>query len=238
MALHSTNFLALKKTVKLAISASPDAQLHPLADLVNEALTEFGALHDWAWRQKTLSLDTVAAQEYIALPTDLAHLDILQVVGSVSGLAIPVTLEEIIARRSQQGIDASNLYFYAVTWTTQAADNVTPIPRLELFPTPSASTSGAFVGRYTRTIARLEDDADVPDVPAQFHTLLDLYCRCHALEKVGDQKGLKFANQVFADKLERLKQESGEIQRNLGSMRCLGSGRARVVNVAPVINYP
>lgn len=234
MALYTATLDQLRATVQLALDGqSADAQFGSDTNLINEAISEFSGMHPWAWRRAALSLNTIASQNYIDLPTDLAHVDNIAAVGTSLAPTQPVTLEELVAMRQASLGVSGNRWYWSVSWQSQASVTVLPRPRLELYPTPTASVTPAFVGHYQKIIANLTDPTDVPNVPSNLQPLLRQWVRLFARREYGLSLGEQ--QKAFDANLARALNEEGAVQRNLGPLRG-GTDDVPVKPIPPVIN--
>ncbi len=242
MALYSVTLNRLRQAVKLAIAQDVDEQLNPLADVVNEAISAFTLLHPWQWREAALSLSTVASQAYVNLPSDFGQLMTLRysAPGNSNGTLVAKPLADIVAMRTTLPSSALNTptYFYAVAWVAQASVTALPQPRLELYPTPSASTTAAMIGYYKKDTPKLVNGTDVPDMPASFHPALLNFCAVYACQSFGckDIKLLKERTQLLETQIENLKAQDGLDQwAGLGRMEGVGTGETEFVESDPII---
>ena len=150
-----------------------------VTDLVNQAVSYLATFSNWTWRYKVLSLDFVASQAYVALPSDFGELSILRGGSTTRRNLIPVSLDRILLMRQSLASSSNGTKetYYAITSTPQIGVTALPTLRLELYPTPSASESGAAVGMYLRDIPTLSGGTDVPDIDTAFMPCLLKLCR-------------------------------------------------------------
>ncbi len=241
MSLQSYNLLSLKKLVKLVTQNAPDLQMIVLDDIVNEAYMQIVTHRKWAWRRATASLDVVLDQSWVALPADLASLDILHVRGTTTGLGIPVTLDQLSYLRvnSQSAVvQESFAYYYALSWAPQASAIALPQPRLEIFPTPTIDAAGVFQIVYSRVPAKLVADTDVLDIPPQFQQAVRHAVRTNALRESG-KEGWEDDQAVLDKLLASLATEDGLLQPSLGRMHGVATaGQSTIIRADPVVNWP
>lgn len=179
-------FADLQRAVIHSLGANPDANL-TVTEIVNDALQELANMHPWRWRQRPLSLDSVMNQNYIVLPSNFGELLVVKLAGSaINGLTC-VSLDQIIQMR-QTGA-ASGTTFYALSFHDPLALTSLPLPVLELYPTPSSSTSGFIVGIYRPRMPKLVNDTDVPPIPPAWHTALKYKARALAVMQEEQQEG-------------------------------------------------
>jgi hypothetical protein len=222
---HVQTFANLKNAVRHALGKTTLDSTTSVDDIVNDGVALFYGLHPWTWRETALSVDTVAAQRYVALPGDFAELatDLQAATGSaLLGYLVKSTLDDIVQFRATQlsGIAASMRY--AVTWASSDDDEL-PVARLELWPTPSEAIT--ISGIYRRQIRKLVDDGDVPDVPAHFHQLLKRVVRAHALDEDDQADAAERAWAHVNALLPKLQEADGRGDSNLGRMRGATAGR-------------
>lgn len=235
--LHSVTFAALQRVVKLALQQTPDAQLAPTSELVNDALVQFVSLRPWNFRNGALSLDLTEDQSYVTLPADFGRLESIHYNSSqATGLMVPRTISEIVFLRGSPSVVTvtTRSFYYAVNWQTQSSVTDLPTARLELFPTPSETIADALTGHYTRQIRKMTSSTDVPDIPSPFHQALKRFCRIHALCEFGIKQWDE-EMQAFAPMLDALVNEDGGDQDNLGRMIGVGSGERRMYEPEPII---
>lgn len=240
MSFRTVTLQQLRLAYTQARGHAQNAQIESVDNAINDALMELVSAHEWQWRQASLSLDTVANQSYVDLPTYFASMQTLKLFNQGAGwLPIhPVTMDQILAFRSAtNAVATSGSYYYCVTWNPQATSTDIPLARLELFPTPATAVTGQIQGRYNSVPAALAGDTDVPNIPPQFQQALLRLVRANALgedcQNDGQLERFKFERQRYQDMIDRLKIEN-VAQSNLGHMR----GAVEMANDPPIIVYP
>lgn len=220
---HAYTFAELKLAVQNAIAMSPDPATTSAEQIVNDALANLTVLHEWSWRRRPLTLESTAGQEFITLPADFASLKSLHV-GTCSRAC---DIDAILTLRSRSLDMGQELTHYAVTLAPQTAASALPVYRLELFPTPSATTTTGYArGVYLRRLPLLVNNTDYPDLPALFHPLLAQLCRARA---VSDQEQVESEEwRVFNNLLPAYVAEDGRMMGDLGLMRGAVGRRAHV----------
>lgn len=203
---------SLQNAVLHSLARTPASTTSTTA-IVNDAKEYFCNSHDWRWKDKALSLDTVSAQNYIALPSDFEQLISIRSGTSNMLTVMPASLDEIMTLR-QLNSGVGGYYYYCVSWTAQASVTSAPLGRLELYPTPSASTVGVFAGKYRRKIPDLSSGTDAPDIPTYCHSALKQMVRAWAMwvEEQKRDSDWELANIM----LERCIQMDGTTQVLLG----------------------
>jgi hypothetical protein len=155
--------------------------------VVNAAIEHLVSAHDWTWRKKIASLNTVSAQIFVDLPADFGELVALR------GQTTPyhtkrfrkVSEDDLILIRQRATEIAANAraastVFYCVTGKAQASVTVAGTYQLDIHPSPGAVTN-AFYLVYRRLAPTVSGDTDVVDIPAAFHDLLKQCVRAFAV---------------------------------------------------------
>lgn len=217
MALHTYTLASLVSAAKHASGIATPATGSTWANVVNDAIQYMADAHAWSWMERALSLNLVADQEYVALPSDYAG--IISLRAPTDDLPIrAMSMDEILrARAANTNLVGTQGYWYAQVWTPQA--NVTSLPtcRLELWPTPSANATGGLVGRYRRILSALSADTDVPDVPPPWHPPLKHLVRAMAVSTEDEQDGQDWAR--WNEMLPRLIDLDATQRDSLGPIR-------------------
>jgi hypothetical protein len=226
---HALTFAKLKNAVKHALGKTTVDSTTDLGDIVNDGVALFYGLHPWTWRETALSVDTVAAQQYVSLPADFAEMSADPQAtsgGALLGTLVKSSLDDINQFRATllSGIAASMRY--AVTWKGGTSDDDLPVARLELWPAPTAVIT--IHGMYRRQLRKLIDDGDVPDVPAHFHQLLKRVVRAHALDEDDQADAAERAWAHVNALLPGMKEADGRADANLGRMRGATASRLEV----------
>lgn len=128
--------------------------------IINEAGRMLFGIHSWRFRETVALLDSVADQAYIVLPSDCFALNYAWWGYVPIRLVTPGTLE---ATRSLSGT-ATFAYMGCVRLTV-TVDAPGGENRLELYPTPSDTTSDAVRILYNRQWADIDED-DIVDAAA------------------------------------------------------------------------
>lgn len=236
MANNTYNFNALKAAVTHVLGGAPDSNLS--ADqVVNGALAQLCNLNPWQWRQKPLSLASVANQSYIALPSDFQEFQVVKKAGDVTGCSEPVTLDRITEMRNS-GVTTLGYggLAYCLNTTPQTSSTVEPTQIIEVYPTPTTLVNPYVVGSYLRQIPKLSGSTDLPDIPSTYHELLLIWCRAYAVMLETGQFGADY--QMFTNMLpqyERLDgRSSGYIGKMRGGLARAAFGAALPVGIGPI----
>lgn len=160
--------------------------------IVNEAGEFLFSMHSWAWLVRPdAALDLVASQAYATLPTDFAELVAFDATNSlVNGLTM-TTHERLLSMRTNGIQVVSGNYFGAIVWA-ENTDGV-PVARLDLWPTPAGSETGALTVTYRRGWANVSDDADTIRIPSFMHGLFLSIVRAVTLGYTDTEEGSKAA---------------------------------------------
>lgn len=140
--------------------------------IINEAGRILCA-EDWNFLNRApTTLNFAASTNYVALPSDLAAITgYALTTNAISSLKL-TTLHEIVMMRSRL-LSASLNYYAAISYPTQTSASAAPgAPRLELWPTPPASVTGAITLFYRAGWTELSGDTDVPNIPTWAEGLL------------------------------------------------------------------
>lgn len=147
--------------------------------LLNEAGEFLVSMRDWEWlASPPVSLDTVASQSYVDLPSDCAAILTLEANNGLHGAVQLTTFSRLQAMRTDASVAPSWYRYAAVVWA-QATSGV-PAPRLELWPTPSTSTVGEITLLYRKGWTTLTDDEDAVRIPAWIESLYIAIVRAFA----------------------------------------------------------
>jgi len=188
----------LKSHVVLALGGQPSivsgmTRDQRIAEIVNQA-GSYLFTKPWRFRERTSrALPVVAQQNYVALPADVE--DIIALV-SKAGLGWRVELTtpehmEIIRNMAEPAL--MDGVYYATMSRPWAQANGTelgqgtglPAIRLELYPTPQASTGDALTVRYRSAWQEVSSSTNetsfIIPVPAYAESLLIAYARAFAL---------------------------------------------------------
>jgi hypothetical protein len=194
----------LKQHILLALGGQPSivsgvTHNQRIAEIVNQA-GNYLFTKAWRFRERTgRPLSLVANQNWAALPGDAE--DIISLVSKAGlGWRVELTTPEQIElfRNSMAPALLDSVYYAALTrpWAQDGVTPATPIvpgtafpaPRLDLYPTPQATTTDAIIIRYRAgwTAVSGETDAVTPDtyiipVPPFVESLLIAYCRAFAV---------------------------------------------------------
>lgn len=217
----------LEDQVELVWGSEHDGRLS-MADVVNEAGRYLFDMHSWSWRKRPVaSLDFVANQPYMTLPEDFGFGEVISLTMADAVLygIQPATLPEIEEWRQSSLSTSGYLYYWALSYPGQITSTDAPsFPRIELFPTPSASESDAAKLSYRAGWRTLTAGQDVASIPAPMDALLINIVRAYAADRA---MTLTRPRESFPtlDAIEQsallnsLKRGDGARQSNLGQSR-------------------
>jgi hypothetical protein len=192
----------LKQHILLALGGQPSivsgvTQNQRIAEIVNQA-GNYLFSKQWRFRERTgRPVSLVANQNWAAMPGDAEEIVSL-VTKAGLGWRVELTSPEQIElfRNSMAPALLDSVYYAALSRPWAQADNVTPLvagtafpaPRLDIYPTPQATSTDAIIMRYRAgwTAVSGETNAVTPDtyiipVPPYVEALLIAYCRAFAV---------------------------------------------------------
>lgn len=188
--------------------------------IVNEAGEFLCAMHSWAWLVRPdAGLDLVASQNYATLPTDFAELVAFDATNSLVNGLVMTTHERLLSMRTNGIQVVSGNYFGAVVWA-EGSDGV-PVARLDLWPTPGGSESGALTVTYRRNWATLTDDNDTVRIPSFMHGLFLSIVRAIAagyMEQDDASKAVRLAEIVAGPEFAAAKRRDVGTQMHYGKI--------------------
>ena len=228
-------YLDLQKIVRSALGGgAPDTNIG-FGNVVNMAGRDLWNAHQWNHRIRSRSsLNFTAAQAYITLPTDFGTMESLKgsTITRSTLLVTPATFDENVANGI---LPEGFVYMCCVTQPTQtSATTAMGAPRLELYPTPTASVTAALYMRYRAQWVNLSADASYPNVREFMEPLLCEWIRCWAMGFTEEDKG------STAQRLNDLRQssiwdaavnEDGLIQGDYG---IIGNGQVQCIGAEPI----
>lgn len=159
-----------------AVSSQLNADL-----IINEAGRYLCAMRHWKWLERTpATLDFTASTEYVAMPSDFKSLETIWPDDAINA-TFTLTSADELARMRQFDISITAAYYGTLVFPPQSGVTaLQTVPRMELYPTPSTTTSGALHIWYTRLWTTIDDATDVPNIPAYIETLYTQLVRAFA----------------------------------------------------------
>ena len=156
--------------VRLTLGGPADAALPTLA-LVNMAGRHLVGMSQWRWLMRgPVAVGTVAAQEYVELPTDYGTM--IQLAGSSTIWDVNwVGLGEITSLRAHTPTNAECGPFRGAVSLAPASGSTLPRWRVELYPTPSATNATAFSLAYRAQWTEITSESDYLPLPLYCETL-------------------------------------------------------------------
>jgi hypothetical protein len=160
--------------------AAPASQLAQ-DTIINDAGRHLVSMHPWKWLERTPgTLNFAQDTAYVSMPSDFKSLDTIVPDDEIDATFTLTSFYEI-ARMRQFEITLTAAYYGALVWPGQAsATALQTVPRLELYPTPSANATGALHIWYTRGWTVIDDATDAPNIPWFMESLLVQLVRAFA----------------------------------------------------------
>lgn len=201
MAEFTTTFADLKRIAHHALGKDPDSSLVTTAEIVNVAIEELCAARPWSWLLKIVALDSTASTAALSsLPADFAGVHVVHQKTSASGILYH---DEIRPFEPNQNERSHGTYRYVLETDAQGTQTGNPSYVLNILPEPPATVTGFAKLIYFRTIAKLANDTDVPDMPPVYHVILRQLVRARALledhqEPYGTNEYARYAQMLDA----------------------------------------
>lgn len=157
-------------------------------DLVNEATLAFFQDVPWAFSEAdTTYLDAFADENFLELPDDFGSIRVFRRANDNTHTCVAVSAEQMADLRERDLIHTSNITYYYVR-SEQPRDDATSVKRkIEIYPTPSTTTPGAYRLDYGRIPPLMVDDADIPPIPVILIPLYLQFVRMYAAEVENDE---------------------------------------------------
>ena len=196
-----------------------DPRLDPLR-IANDGGQYLHSMHEWSFQVRTpTSLDLMEDQPYIDLPRDFSKVISIDSTSTTSGIVL-TSLEEVSINRENSSSGGFQ-YYAALAYPEQTNRREGPgPPRLEIFPTPSATTRDAFTIQYRAGWIYLVEMIDAANVPPPFEALLLDVVRAHADARVNNKSLGEALEPVERSRLlKRLKQSDGLAQARFATSR-------------------
>lgn len=135
-------------------------------DIVNACGKYIFSLRLWKFRRRPpYAISLTSSQEYVSLPTDFGQLQSIYATGTTMDFQI-VEMDELVDLR-RNSITSQYGYRVAVVQPGQtSASAEMAAPRLEIWPTPSASASSAAKIVYYANWTELTAPSDKVNIPA------------------------------------------------------------------------
>ena len=171
--------------IGLTLGGIPDPVLSTL-QLVNMAGRHLVGMTSWRFLEGVeATLDTVAAQTYIALPANFSSMVSIEAADGAERIEW-TTREGMNALRTDQSASGGGGLTYAVVETVAASGTTPPTPRLAIFP-PSAATYRIV---YRAGWADMTGDGDhLPFQVQEIETLYILILQAHARALQREEQG-------------------------------------------------
>lgn len=209
----------LKNHVLLAIGGRPSTAsgqtvAERQAEIVNTA-GEHLFTHPWKFREATTTVNTVASQPYVALPSDFAELT--QVWKHDHPLWIQSPEEVETARQTNFPDLTWRAYVKTVLPTTLAP---TQSYRLELYPTPTSVEALKVLYRTGwSSVTSSTATTEVVSIPKHVEATLIAYVRAVAEAYEDGQQSQRFAEIEAGPIFNAAKQKDGMVQSHFGQVQ-------------------
>lgn len=195
---------------------SVDSRIKPWA-VFNRAGNAVFTRHRWSWRSQEVTLAAVADQSYITLPQDFSA---MVAVTSTSGTVQVVSRARILELQQSAVTTSGNGGWFLCFdgWDRQANPELLPLPRLDVYPTPTADGTPTLTLEYQRTWRRMvaTDPSGIPNLPDRLEWALVLKCRSMFKALHFEDPGAEEA--LYESEIQRLIVEDVP-QMNYGRMR-------------------
>lgn len=143
-------------------------------EILNAAGAHLVTMYDWSWLERgAASLDEVASQDYLTLPTDfLAPIGIQA--AELNRAFCWTSLRELLDLRRGNVLNGMTTYG-AIVYNTSVA------PQIQVYPTPTANATGVYSLFYQATWAQLLTDTETIPVPRHVENLFLEVARAFAM---------------------------------------------------------
>lgn len=233
----------LKRHVLLALGGQPSivqgvTQAQRIAEIINQG-GQYLFSKPWRFRERTARpLTVVANQNWIALPSDAEEIISLTCKAGL-GWRVELTSPEQIEmfRTSVEPSLLDSIYYACLARPWAKADGVTPLDyatdampaaRLELYPTPSTSSTDSIILRYRAGFPTVSDATantyNMP-VPTYAEALLIAYCRAFALAYEDEGLSARLVEIDSGPLYDTVSIKDGVAQRDYGRLPAVVSNR-------------
>ncbi len=201
-------------------------QIEPM-EIVNMAGEHLLGIRSWNWLiGASASVGFVADQAYSALPTDFLATVGLQKTSALVSNYREIDLKRLLELRTRELPYTSLITYGAVVFVSTAG--AAPLPRLEIWPTPTATDATAMTLYYRRGWTEPAADTTEIPVPAWCHDLFLDYCRAFAQgyeEDMSATLGQRIAEIDEGPIMKRCVRRDGAVRTSYG---VTGGGAAQV----------
>lgn len=151
------------------------------AQIINEAGRALYNAWPWKFKERPAALlNLTISTAYVALPSDFGELASLNYVSQTTSIEL-TDFDTLATLRNTNTTPAGFHYWAAIVQPEQTAQTSTlPVARLELYPTPTASVTGALSVMYRAAWRELSDDTHYAAIPLWAESLLVQYVRAFA----------------------------------------------------------
>ena len=219
MTLTLTN---LRSRVDAAIGGVPpviDTDADTSRDrIVNEAGRFFYAMHSWSFAGRPpVSLTLTQDQAYVPLPDDFQSLHSLRDVNNYAS-EITMTTSSAISQLRNDAVTAADwVRAGTIVYPAPAAVGGAPLPpRIEIYPTPSATRADALELWYRAGWVDLTDPSHIANVPGWIEPLLVQVAWAFSQGYANDQLDNRVSSLMDSMMFREMKQNDGMVQPSPG----------------------
>lgn len=216
-------FAQLKAAAAHVLGGNPDSRISK-GLIVNRAINHLQNAHQWRWREVTTTINFVASEGDIVLPSDFGEM--IELLGNAAKYTAlkQVTPHELLILRVH-GVMDSLFLGWLTAIGAQVSPTAPPAYVLRVAPIPATSITDALYIHYRKVITGFTtddndtaDDAKVPAIPVPQHDTLYQLVRAFASAMEEDPQNAEWqlAGQFLARDIDA---DSRTTSPNLGPMR-------------------
>lgn len=208
--------------VEHAVGGPVSDQLGGSIAIVNAAGRHLFSCRQWnVATRATAAVDTVSGTNYCLLSSasDFGEVIDVQVTNSTTTMVRVVTMAEILRWRTSQLTGTGFGYRVAFSWRTISSLQV---PVMEIWPTPTASSTGTFTLMYRAKWVDVTDDNTILVLPQFMEPVLTQFCRAFARgleDHEGGSLETRLAEVEKGAVFAAATSQDGAMQTNFGPMR-------------------
>lgn len=200
---------------------------HALGGTVSSQLSEIGIVNEagrhmfntaWGFRSRPpKDITFVSGNDYAELPLDFGEMIAANMKDGLVQTFTFTTFDDLIHRR-RTSTGATNHFWIAISYPRIESDQLgVPMPRLELYPTPT--TGDQLTVSYRAKWEDLIDDDDIAQVPDYAESALIAMTRAFALGYEEEGMELRVAEVEMGPIWQRLLEKDGIVQPSYGEIR-------------------
>lgn len=186
---------------------------------INDAGRYLFTMRQWKFAERPpTDVDFVADQQYVNLPAGIGQIVSYAGQNNISRPFVLTSMQEIVTYRRSLVLSGAWIYRGAVVFPTQEdTTHVPPVPRLELYPTPSANVTAALTLQSRAGWTKLTNSTDVANIPEQFDMLLDELVAAWVQGKAANDLQQRLAAVEAGPMVARLDAYDGAVQSDYGA---------------------